>query len=107
MIACLAVQDSACATWHLQTSPPAEIPTHGPRIVFYDPGVVGDTLVGLAGPARRFQPVRDSLRMALSDVAGLAPPEFSPGRSLALVGGLVAGTVTVIFVECQSRDCVP
>jgi hypothetical protein len=84
---------AACTEWHVEPMAPGEVlgATHlsrlritrddGTRVVFGQPSIIGDTLVGLVQGRRS--------AMAVTDIATVAIRKTNTANTVLLVGGLV------------------
>lgn len=100
---------SACSSFRPVTLAPGATPTIDPRhpvratlasgrrVVFYNPGVIADSLVGNVGSPS----VRTAV--AVRDIQGLETLRMSPTRTAAAAAGAVAGAylalVSVVVVS--------
>lgn len=94
----------ACMTWS-QSQPPGAALEHTSRqplriertdhstIEITSASVQGDSLIGTAADGSNAR-----VSIPVSDITAVATREISPGRTLALTGGVVLGTLGALFL---------
>lgn len=94
----------ACMTW-TQSQPPGAALEHTSRrplliartdhstVEITNASVQGDSLVGTAADGSNAR-----ISIPLSDITAVATREISPGRTLALTGGIILGTLGALFI---------
>jgi len=116
---------AACTSWHVETVPPQELiavkqPPEvrvtllgGRRVVVRHPRLAADTLLGtditgerkgvLVGPLLRRDGPDTTIGFSVSLIQGIATRRASAGRTVLVVGGILAVTVGVVAsMGCMS-----
>ena len=116
LTALIALTTTACTTWHVEPGPvPAEgkvVGKAGPNervrlemksgalVDVFEASVVGDSVVGMSGPAT--QAARTRLAVATADVRRVTIKKVSPGRTVLAVVAITAATLVMVGAASSS-----
>ena len=111
--ALIALTTTACTSWHVQPGPApsaivAKSDSHGAvRLILksgsfadiYNPEIVGDSIIGMAGPVAA---TRDRVAFATADVESVATKQVSAGRTILALAAI--GLAVAILVGSASSS---
>jgi hypothetical protein len=106
-LALIALAAIACKTWQVQPGTPTNALQwamadstrivrltlrSGATVELYEPGLVGDSIVGLGNPRR------ERVAFAVADVRSVARRDVSAGRTALAIVGVALGTAAAFFI---------
>ena len=112
--ALIALTTTACTSWHVQSGPApsaveAESGSHGAvRLIFkggsfadvYNPQIIGDSIIGMSGPATAV--TRERVAFATAEVESVATKQVSVGRTMVALAAI--GLAVAILVGSASSS---
>ena len=106
--ALIALTTTACTSWHVQSGPApsaieAESGSHGAvRLMFkggsfadiYSPQIIGDSIIGMSGPATAA--TRERVAFATAEVDRVATKQVSVGRTVLALAAITLAVAIIV-----------